>query len=155
MAPIEQRTTDRALITQSNLLYDERTALSTAGQSETIVAMVEPLTAFCPYFHQAVELIGGRWTGVIIRAMLAGKVRFGELAAAIPGISDRMLSERLKELEAAGIVVRHVYPLTPVRIEYRLTPKGEALASVIQAISDWSLDWLVPPAELDRHRSAG
>jgi DNA-binding HxlR family transcriptional regulator len=117
--------------------------------------MAEPLTAFCPYFHQAVELIGGRWTGAIIRAMLAGKVRFGELAAAIPGISDRMLSERLKELEAAGIVVRHVYPLTPVRIEYRLTPKGQALASVIQAISDWSLDWLVPPDQLEQHRSAG
>ncbi|GIW06705.1 MAG: transcriptional regulator [Dehalococcoidia bacterium] len=117
--------------------------------------MAEPLTAFCPYYHQAVELVGGRWTGVIIRAMLAGKQRFGELAASIPGISDRMLSERLKELEAAGIVVRTVYPETPVRVEYRLTPKGQALAGVVQAISDWSLEWLVPREELDSHRAAG
>ncbi|MCS6801237.1 MAG: helix-turn-helix domain-containing protein [Chloroflexota bacterium] len=110
--------------------------------------MAEPLTAFCPYFHQAVELIGNRWTGVIIRAMLAGKARFGEIAAAIPGISDRMLSERLKQLEAAGIVVRTVYPETPVRVEYRLTPKGEALAGVVRAIADWSHEWLVPRDEL-------
>ncbi len=116
--------------------------------------MAEPLTAFCPYYHNAVELVGGRWTGVIIRAMLAGKHRFGELAAAIPGISDRMLSERLKELEAAGIVVRTVYPETPVRIDYRLTPKGQALAGVVQAISDWAHDWLVPDDEGNAHRSA-
>ncbi|MFN8534524.1 MAG: helix-turn-helix domain-containing protein [Dehalococcoidia bacterium] len=106
--------------------------------------MAEQITAFCPYYHEAVELVGGRWTGAIVRAMLAGVTRFGELAGTIPGISDRMLSERLKELEAAGIVVRTVYPETPVRVEYRLTPKGEALSDVVEVISDWAHDWLVP-----------
>src|SRR5712692_11475057 len=73
------------------------------------------LTAFCPRFHHAVELIGRRWTGAVIRALLSGLTRFSDLAAAIPGLSDRMLSERLKELEAEGLVVRTVIPETPVR----------------------------------------
>ena len=69
--------------------------------------------AFCPYFHRAIELIGARWTGAILRAMLAGVTRFNDLSGIIPGLSDRMLSERLKELEAEGIVVREVTPSTP------------------------------------------
>ncbi len=94
--------------------------------------------AFCPSFHRAVELIGRRWTGAIVRAMLCGVGRFGELTAAIPDLSDRMLSERLKELEAEGIVARTVLPTTPVRIEYQLTPKGLALAPILEAISMWA-----------------
>jgi len=99
--------------------------------------------AFCPYFHRAVELIGRRWTGAIVRAMLCGIGRFGELTEAIPDLSDRMLSERLKELEAEGIVARTVIPSTPVRIEYQLTPKGLALAPILEAISVWAGDWAV------------
>jgi DNA-binding HxlR family transcriptional regulator len=74
--------------------------------------------AFCPLYHRAVELIGRRWTGAILRALMAGVNRFSDLAATVPGMSDRMLSERLKELEAEGVVVRRVIPETPVRIEY-------------------------------------
>ena len=99
-------------------------------------------SAFCSYFHHAVELIGARWTGAIIRAMLSGVTRFSDLTAAIPGLSDRMLSERLKELEATGILERCVYPETPVRIEYRLTEKGKALTPVIDAIQRWGSEWL-------------
>jgi DNA-binding HxlR family transcriptional regulator len=88
--------------------------------------------AFCPYFHRAIELIGARWTGAVIRALLADVNHFSELSAAIPGLSDRMLSERLKELEAEGIVVRVVTPSTPVRIEYQLTEKGRALGAVLE-----------------------
>ena len=113
---------------------------------ESGVATTE-LTAFCPVFHRAVELIGRRWTGAIVRALLSGIAHFGELAAAIPDLSDRMLSERLKELEAEGIVARTVIPLTPVRVEYRLTAKGRALAPVLDAIGQWAEDWLVVPAE--------
>lgn len=107
---------------------------------------MEPVTdagisAFCPYFHRAVELIGKRWSGAIVRALLAGAGRFTDLTAAIPGLSDRLLSERLKELESEGIVERTVVPSTPVRIQYRLTEKGTALASVIGAISDWAYTW--------------
>jgi DNA-binding HxlR family transcriptional regulator len=105
--------------------------------------MEEHPTAFCPYFHEAVELIGARWTGAIIRALLSGVTRFSELTVAIPGLSDRMLSERLKELEAAGVVERCVTPSTPVRVDYRLTEKGRALAVPMDAISAWASEWLV------------
>jgi len=101
--------------------------------------------AFCPYYRHAVELIGRRWTGAILRAMLFGVTRFSDLGETIPGMSDRMLSERLKELEAEGLAVRLVIPETPVRIEYHLTEKGRALESVIEAATDWAEEWLALP----------
>lgn len=110
------------------------------GNNETVET--QSSQAFCPYYHRAVELIGRRWTGAILRAMFAGIEHFSELAQTIPGISDRMLSERLKELEAEGIVVRVVTPETPVRIEYRLTDKGRALSAVVVAVSRWAEGWL-------------
>ena len=99
--------------------------------------------AFCPYYHRAVELIGARWTGAIIRALLGDVNRFSELTVTIPGLSDRMLSERLKELEAEGVVERQVTPSTPVRVEYHLTEKGRALGEAVEAISVWAGEWLV------------
>lgn len=102
----------------------------------------EPLSPFCPRFHHAVEVIGRRWTGAILRAMLAGTERFSDIAATVPGLSDRLLSERLKELEAEGIAERVVIPETPVRIEYRLTEKGRDLATAITALSTWAERWL-------------
>jgi DNA-binding HxlR family transcriptional regulator len=97
--------------------------------------------AFCPKYHRAVELIGRRWTGAILRAMMTGVSRFSELSGTVPGLSDRMLAERLKELEAEGIVLRTVVPVTPVRIEYSLTEKGRDLEAVISAVSGWSERW--------------
>ncbi len=97
---------------------------------------------FCPYYHQAVELIGKRWTGAILRELLHGRHRFTELRSAIPGLSDRLLSERLKELEREGIVVREVFAEVPVRVEYRLTEKGLALERAVGAISEWAEEWL-------------
>jgi DNA-binding HxlR family transcriptional regulator len=105
----------------------------------------EHISAFCPVYHRAVELIGRRWTGAILRAMISGATRFSDVTAAVPGLSDRLLSERLKELEAEGIVSRTVFPTTPVRIEYGLTPKGHALHDVIAAISEWAEAWATPP----------
>ena len=97
---------------------------------------------FCPYYHRAVELIGRRWSGVILRALLGGVERFSDLTAVIPGLSDRLLSERLKEFEAEGIVQRRVVPETPVRISYHLTEKGRALGAVVEAVSTWAEDWV-------------
>jgi DNA-binding HxlR family transcriptional regulator len=98
--------------------------------------------AFCPYYHHAVELIGRRWTGAILRALLAGVERFSDVAEAVPGLSDRMLSERLKELEAEGIVERFVHAEKPVRVEYLLTQKGQALGAVVEAVSFWAETWV-------------
>jgi DNA-binding HxlR family transcriptional regulator len=103
----------------------------------------EELTAYCATFQRAVEVIGRRWTGEIIRALLAGKTRFSEFTAVIPGLSDRLLSERMKELEAEGIVSRCVSPETPVRVDYRLTEKGEDLLPVVDALEAWANRWIV------------
>ena len=96
----------------------------------------------CAKFHRAVELIGGRWTGAVIRLLLNDRMRFAELRAAIPDISDRMLSERLRELETEGIVARIVVPETPVRVEYELTEKGRALEQALCAVGRWAEKWV-------------
>ncbi len=99
------------------------------------------VTAFCPAYRRAMELIGRRWTGAILRVLLSGATRFSDVTAAVPGLSDRLLSERLKELKAEGIVTRDVTPAIPVRIDYRLTEKGRALHEVIVAVSTWAETW--------------
>ena len=96
----------------------------------------------CARFHRAVELIGGRWTGAVIQLLLNGRMRFAELRGAIPDISDRMLSERLRELEAEGILARIVVPETPVRVEYELTEKGRALEHALAAVGRWAERWV-------------
>jgi DNA-binding HxlR family transcriptional regulator len=101
----------------------------------------------CGKFHSAVELIGRRWSGALIQVLLGGALRYGDLRAAIPDITDRMLSERLKELEEAGIVVRRVIPETPVRVEYELTEKGRALEEALSAIGKWAEQWQPAAAE--------
>ena len=98
----------------------------------------------CPQFHAAIELIGRRWTGAIIYLLLKSRCRYAELRDAIPEITDRMLSERLQELEQEGVVERTVIPETPVRVEYSLTKKGRALAGVMDAVGEWAHKWSVP-----------
>ncbi|MCA1667537.1 MAG: helix-turn-helix transcriptional regulator [Thermomicrobia bacterium] len=98
----------------------------------------------CPYYHHAIELIGRRWTGAILLALSQGAERFCALTAAVPGLSDRMLSERLKELEMEGIVQRTVIPTTPVTITYQLTEKGQALRGAMDAIGRWAQEWHTP-----------
>jgi len=96
----------------------------------------------CPKYEAAIELLGKRWTPLIIRVLLDGPKRFKEIKAQIPGMSDKMLTDRMKELESGGIVDRRVYPETPVRIEYELTDKGKSLEGVIAEIQHWSDKWL-------------
>ena len=100
------------------------------------------IPSLCARFHRASELIGRRWTGAIIFVLLKSRCRFATLRDAIPDITDRMLSDRLQELEEEGIVGRTVVPVTPVRVEYALTKKGHALASAIEAITDWAHHWI-------------
>jgi DNA-binding HxlR family transcriptional regulator len=103
-------------------------------------------SALCPRYHRAVELLGRRWAGAIVRILLNGPARYNELHAAIPDISDRMLAERLRELEAEGVLARKVLPETPVRVQYSLTEKGRALEGAIAAIGRWAEKWLPAPA---------
>ncbi len=96
----------------------------------------------CPKFEDAFELLGKRWTGLIIRTLLNGQKRFTDISAAIPNMSARMLTERFKELENHGIVLRTVYPETPVRIEYELTEKGRELGAVMDQVQIWAEKWI-------------
>jgi DNA-binding HxlR family transcriptional regulator len=100
------------------------------------------LPQLCTKFHKASELIGRRWTGAILWLLLKQKCRFATLRDAIPDITDRMLSERLQELEQEGLVERTVVPETPVRVEYSLTKKGRALTDAMNAISNWAEKWV-------------
>lgn len=95
----------------------------------------------CPKFENAFELLGKRWTGLIIMTLLSGQKRFSDIQQTIPHMSARMLIERFKELENAGIITRNVYPETPVRIEYELTEKGKELSQVMDVIQDWADKW--------------
>jgi DNA-binding HxlR family transcriptional regulator len=108
-------------------------AISTTGGSEN--------QEVCPHFHAAIELIGKRWTGAIVCALTEGPLRYGELAKAVPGLSDRLLSRRLRELEAEGLVERLVEPGTPVRVTYSLTEKGAELGPAIAELRLWAQRW--------------
>ncbi|GAE36887.1 winged helix-turn-helix transcriptional regulator [Halalkalibacter akibai] len=95
----------------------------------------------CPKYELAIELLGKKWTGLIIRVLLDGPKRFKDIKAQIPEMSDRILTERMKELEQQDIIVRNVFPEKPVRIEYELTEKGLALQPVIISIQNWGEKW--------------
>jgi len=105
-----------------------------------------PISPVCSRFHRAIELIGSRWTGAILQTLLQGKCRYASIKAAVPDITDRMLSERLRSLESEGLVAREVVPDTPVRVEYQLTKKGRELQDALREISSWAERWI--PAEI-------
>ena len=96
----------------------------------------------CPYYHEAVELVGKRWTGAILRVLMDGPLRFSEIAQAVPELSDRLLSERMKELEGRGMVQRTVLPGPPVRVEYSLSTMGRELEPALFEIQRWAERWL-------------
>ncbi|ESU31098.1 HxlR family transcriptional regulator [Bacillus sp. 17376] len=97
--------------------------------------------SICPRFEKAMTILSQRWTGMIIYQLLAGPQRFCTIESSV-GVSGRVLSERLKDLENEGIVRREVHPETPVRIEYSLTEKGKALEPLMKEIEKWSQSWL-------------
>ena len=103
------------------------------------------LSQSCPRYEHAAQLLGKRWTGLLLNALLEGPRRFCELTALVDGLSDRVLSDRLRELETEGIVQRVVYPQIPVRVEYQLTEKGRDLKPVVDAIHTWAQQWIPLP----------
>jgi DNA-binding HxlR family transcriptional regulator len=114
---------------------DQRAPRSSEGSAGTACC--------CPLYHQAIELIGRRWTGAILEILLQGGTqRFSQISGAVPDLSDRMLSDRLKELEAHGLVERTVYAGPPVRVEYGLTAMGLALAPALGELKRWARSWL-------------
>src|SRR5918994_7522312 len=106
-----------------------------AHEGESVAA---PRESCCSQYHQAVELVGKRWTGAIVFVLLDGPVRFSEVKRLVPDLSDRLLSERMKELESEGIVERRVIDDMPVKVEYALTAKGRALEPAVRALKVWA-----------------
>ena len=100
------------------------------------------ISPVCSRFHRAIELIGSRWTGAILQTLLQGKTRYASIKAAVPDITDRMLSERLRTLESEGLVLRAVVPESPVRVEYELTKKGRELQNALREIGSWAERWI-------------
>ena len=98
--------------------------------------------SLCPKYEKAFEILGKRWTGLIIKVMMDGPKRFSDVSSEIPNISDRMLGERFKELEGLGIIKRNVYPETPVRIEKELTEKRRALDNAMKELQAWATEWM-------------
>jgi DNA-binding HxlR family transcriptional regulator len=97
---------------------------------------------FCPRYHAAIELIGKRWSGAILRSLIRGPQRFNAIQAAIPGLSERLLSERLKEFCEANVIARTVEDGPPVRVCYELTEAGDDLRAVFIALANWSEKWI-------------
>ncbi len=98
-------------------------------------------SSHCAPFHRAVELIGKRWTGAILRVLLQRPRRFSDFSEEIPDLSDRLLSERLKELEELGLVQREVRDTRPPQVSYRLTSKGMALRQTLGSLDQWAHRW--------------
>lgn len=116
-------------------------------------------TPVCAEFHNTIELIGKRWTGAILAVLIRGPQRFNEILATVPGLSDRLLTERLRELEDKGIVTRKIFVERPIRIEYGLSDAGQDLDHLIKVITAWGLKWfperVVGDKKQDRLRKIG
>ena len=115
------------------------------GSRRVLVATAErPEGTCCPHLHEAVELVGKRWTGAIVYVLISERrpMRFSQIGHAVPQLSDRLLSERMKELEARGMVERRVHPGSPIKVEYEITEMGLALEPAFTALRRWARDYL-------------
>src|SRR6059058_2945265 len=119
--------------------------MATKPTTSTEMTQLASTGSICPRYEHAIQLLGKRWTGLLLYTLLEGPKRFCELTSTVEGLSDRVLSDRLRELELEGVVERVVYPQIPVRVEYKLTEKGRGLEPVVLAIRRWADKWVPSP----------
>ena len=105
------------------------------------------MSEYCEQYAQLMGLLSRRWTGIILRVLMSGPHRYNQILAAIPSLSDPLLTQRLREMEARGLVRRRVLPESPVRVEYELTESGLDLEPAVRALSDWASKWWAPGEE--------
>lgn len=117
---------------------DAHRALGAAEHAESNGSSKIGRPACCSLYHRAVELVGRRWTGAILLVLMDGPLRFGQIKQLVPDLSDRLLSERLKELEGEGIVTRYEESGGSARAQYGLTAKGRALEPAVRALKTWA-----------------
>jgi DNA-binding HxlR family transcriptional regulator len=116
--------------------------VAVAGVAPDVAKMSE----FCPTYASLMDLLSRRWMGIVLRVLMAGTHRFNEILTAVPGLSDPLLTQRLRELEAKKLVERRVLPTSPVRVEYELTEAGRDLERAVRVLSEWAQKWWSPPA---------
>jgi DNA-binding HxlR family transcriptional regulator len=97
--------------------------------------------SICPSVQDAFDVLGRKWTGLIVHLLSGGERHFCEMEKAVPALSARMLAARIKELEEEGIVLRTVHASSPVRVTYQLTEKGRDLIPVMAGIEEWARKW--------------
>jgi DNA-binding HxlR family transcriptional regulator len=117
----------------------------TSSPSTTAIEINHDPRVVCAVYHQAIELIGKRWTGAIVSLLMRGPTRFHVLVSAVPGMSERLCADRLRELEVAGLVSRRVLPGPPVGVEYALTEAGNDLSDALTSLAKWAHRWLDSP----------
>ncbi len=117
-------------------------------EGSNVETQSDRITAFCPLYAELMDLLGRRWMGVVLRVLLTGPHRFSEIMSAIPGLSDPLLTQRLRELEAKKLLERRVLPSSPVHVEYELTEAGKDLERTVRSLSDWASKWLGPSEHL-------
>ncbi len=116
-------------------------SISREGTGSPVTHAPESMTEYCEVYAQLMDLLSRRWMGLILRVLMSGPHRFNQILAAVPGLSDPLLTQRLREMEGKGIVERHVLPESPVRVEYELTEAGRDLERAVRALSDWASKW--------------
>ena len=105
------------------------------------------MSEFCPTYASLMDLLSRRWMGIVLRVLMSGPHRFNEILTAVPGLSDPLLTQRLRELEAKKLVERRVFPTSPVRVEYELTESGRDLERAVRVLSEWAEKWWTPPTD--------
>ena len=104
------------------------------------------LPEFCASYASLMDMLARRWMGIVLRVLLSGPHRFSEILSAVPGLSDPLLTQRLRELEAKKLVERRVIPTSPVRVEYELTEAGRDLERAVRVLSEWAEKWWFTPS---------
>ena len=115
--------------------------ISSTEKVPTEQADSEQMSEYCEQYAQLMGLLSRRWTGIILRVLMSGPHRFNQILAAVPSLSDPLLTQRLREMEAKRLVQRHVLPESPVKVEYELTEAGRDLEKAVRALSDWASKW--------------
>ena len=101
----------------------------------------EKISEFCPQYAQLMDLLSRRWMGIILRVLMSGPHRFSEILSAVPGLSDPLLTQRLREMESKQLLDRRVFATSPVRVEYELTEAGRDLERAVRVLSEWAEKW--------------
>jgi DNA-binding HxlR family transcriptional regulator len=107
----------------------------------------QKISEFCPQYASLMALLSRRWMGIVLRVLMSGPHRFSEILAAVPGLSDPQLTQRLREMESKELLERRVFPTSPVRVEYELTEAGRDLERAVRVLSEWAEKWWSQPAD--------